>query len=669
MEGMEGMKQTNLAAMLSALRSSADGCKQEGNAHFATGAVQAGLFRAPLTRSTRQATWRRPWKPIRARQTCQTRCAVGTDVARRFALTPPRVAQFDPATVVLYTNRAAALTRLGRFEAALRDADAAVAVRPDWAKAHFRRGAALFGLRRFEEAVTAYDAGLALEPGNASLVQGRELAVATLRQAQAAAAPDSSPLDLALARLAAAPPTAPLPVLVLSGFLGAGKTTLLRRVLANAEGLRVAVVVNDMAEVRAVPCACCKVTTLTLPPQLNVDSLELSGGVAGAASVAQESLVSLSNGCICCTLRDDLLEQVSRLAARGCFDYLLVESTGVSEPQPVAATFTAQGRGGGALAQYAPLDSLLTVVDASRVAADLATDELLLSRGEAAHAADGRAVAALLAAQVECADTLVLNKCDLVMEAQLTQAEAVLRALNPTARLLRAVRAELPVRELLHTGRFDAAAAAAAAGDGGAAWREEQAAAAAGRPAQGHAPESERLGIGSVTLRDVRPFHPARLWHVVVERNLTSTMLRSKGFFWLASRPGIAWSWSTAGPAAAAATFGPAAQWRADALPRDLWPPPGDGWDAQWGDRSQQLVLIGTPAATHAAAEALRAAMLTDDEMALGEAAWEAAFAEAHAATWGSKEMSAEEAAAAAALACGGDAAHVHTAACGHTAA
>ena len=379
--------------------------------------------------------------------------------------------------------------------------------------------------------------------------------------------------------------------------------------------------------------------------------------------------MSLSNGCICCTLRDDLLEQVSLLAARGCFDYLVVESTGISDPQPVAATFTALGSGGGALAQYAPLDSLLTVVDASRVAADLASDELLLSRGQAAHAADGRAVAALLAAQVECADTLVLNKCDLVTEAQLVEAEATLRALNPTARLLRAVRAELPVRELLHTGRFDAAAAAAVGGDGGASWREEQAAAAAGRPAAGHASESERLGIGSVTLRDVRPFHPARLWHAVAEQQVTGTLLRSKGFFWLASRPGIAWSWSTAGPAAAAAAFGPAAQWRADALPLHLWPAPGGGWDAQWGDRAQQLVLIGTPAATHAAAEALRAALLTDDELALGEAGWEAAFAAAHAATWGTKEMSAEEAAAAAALACGGDAAHVHSAECGHAAA
>jgi G3E family GTPase len=385
--------------------------------------------------------------------------------------------------------------------------------------------------------------------------------------------------------------------------------------------------------------------------------------------VAQESLVSLSNGCICCTLRDDLLEQVSLLAAQGCFDYLIVESTGIAEPQPVAATFTAQGRGGGALAQYAPLDSLLTVVDASRVAADLASGELLLSRGEAAHGADGRAVAALLAAQVECADTLVLNKCDLVTEAEAAAAEATLRALNPGARLLRAVRAELPLRELLHTGRFDAAAAAAAPGDGGAAWAEEQAAAAAGRPAHGHAPESELLGINSVTLRDVRPFHPTRLWEAVIQRNVTGTLLRSKGFFWLASRPGIAWSWSTAGPAAAAAVFGPAAQWRADALPRDLWPPPGEGWDARWGDRAQQLVLIGAPAATQAAAEALRAALLSDEEMVLGEEAWEKKFAEAHAATWGTKEMSAEEAAAAAALACGGDAAHVHSAACGHAAA
>jgi G3E family GTPase len=609
--------------------------------------------------------------------------------------------------VVLFSNRAAALTKLGRFEAALADADAAVASRPDWPKAHFRRGAALFGARRFADAVAAYEAGLTLEPGNASLAQGRDLALATMAQAAAAAAPDrrarlpapsaravrvltaprrcarSSPLERALARLAAAPPAAPLPVLVLSGFLGAGKTTLLRRVLANAEGLRVAVLVNDMAEARASAAhhASRGLLALTRLPrscaQINIDSQLLAGGPGGAGGVAADSLVSLANGCICCTLRDDLLEEVSKLAAQGRFDYLLIESTGISEPLPVAATFTALGRGGGSLAQYAPLDSLLTVVDASRFTADWACADLLAARGAAAHGADGRAVAALLAQQVECADTILINKCDLVEPPALEALHAALRALNPRARLLRSVRGDVPVRSLLHTGRFDAAAQEAAASpQDAAAWAEERAAAAAGRPAAGHAPESETYGIGSVSLVAPRPFHPQRLWDAAIARQDSPlrALLRSKGFFWLASRSGVAWSWSTAG---GSAEYGPAAQWRADALPRDLWPPPSADWDAVWGDRRQQLVLIGQGGAPEAAAAALRAALLTDDEMAAGEEAWEASYAAAHAATWGTKELTADEATeAAAAVAegaapqCGsgaphGHPGHVHSDACG----
>jgi len=404
-------------------------------------------------------------------------------------------------------------------------------------------------------------------------------------------------------------------VLVLSGFLGAGKTTLLRRILANAEGLRVAVVVNDMAE-------------LDIDAQL----------VAGLGRVGDGGLVSLSNGCICCTLRDDLLAEVARLACAGRFDYLLVESTGISDPLPVAATFTAVGRGGGSLARYAPLDSLLTVVDASGLLGALGSGDTLQARGLGAEEGDERAVAQLVAAQVECADTIVLNKCDLATADEAARAEAAVRALNPRARVLRATRCELPVAQLLHTRRFDAAAAAEA---GGGAWAEEAAAAAEGREAAGHAPESQALGIVSESLRARQPFHPQRLWSLLFEDpSPLAPLLRSKGFFWLVSRPGVAWSWSAVGASPAARAAQPAAQWRCDSLPRCHWPLGEEGWDELWGDRRQQLVLIGAPSAVREAVAALEDCLLDAGEVAAAgeEEGWEAVFAEAHARTWGALE-------------------------------
>jgi G3E family GTPase len=439
----------------------------------------------------------------------------------------------------------------------------------------------------------------------------------------------SSPLDKALARLAAAPVSSPVPVLVLSGFLGAGKTTLLRRLLTTTSGLRVGILVNDMADI-------------------NVDALLLGPSpAAAAAAVSSERMVALTNGCICCTLRDDLLDEVSAMVARGALDYIVIESTGISEPMPVAATFTAPGASGSSLAQYAPLDSMLTVVDAASLLDELASPDLLAARNMAAHAADGRAVASLMAQQIECADTVVLNKCDLVTGDQATHAEAVIAALNPRARIMRAVRCDVPVTQLLHTQRFDAAAAEASSSAGRDAWAEERAAAAQGRPAADHVPESQACGITSTSFTAVRPFHPQRLWDVVVSGGATALLLRSKGLFWLASRPGIAWLWSTVGPRVA--EFGPAAQWRADAVPRDMWPQDEPGWDAQWGDRKQQLVLIGTGDALEAVRAQLNQCLLTDDEMRGGDEAWEAGYAEVHAATWGTTELTPEEAAAAAA--------------------
>ena len=330
------------------------------------------------------------------------RCASAVQWPRR--PTPPLPAQGDAALPVLLSNRSGCLTQQGRYLDALADGDAAGRLLPDWSKPHFRRGAALFGLLRFEEArprpqasplpppwrsqtdllpavpavspfqaLSAYESGLQTDPGGEALLQGRAMALAALREresaqlralsalsaqsAQSAGGEAASPLERALARLRAAAtdsgsPPRRLPVLVVSGFLGAGKTTLLNRILANREGLRVAVLVNDLAEV-------------------NIDAEILAarrGGADAASSTAtatapsQERLVTLSNGCICCTLRDDLLEEVARLAAERSFDYVLVEGTGIAEPLPVAATFAARGAGGESLQTYAQLDSMLTVV-------------------------------------------------------------------------------------------------------------------------------------------------------------------------------------------------------------------------------------------------------------------------------------------------------------------
>lgn len=215
--------------------------------------------------------------------------------------------------------------------------------------------------------------------------------------------------------------------------------------------------------------------------------------------------------------------------------------------------------------------------------------------------------------------------------------EAVLRALNPHARVMRTIRCDIPLDQLLHTRRFDATAAEASSSAEPATWAKERDAAARGVQAEGHTPESEACGISSVTCTAVRPFHPQRLWDAVMRDAAPRRLLRSKGFMWLASQPGRAWGWSTSG--ASSSEFQPAGQWRADAMPRELWPQQGEegaeNWDAVWGDRRQELVLIGLQDAPAAVLQLLHGCMLTDDELAAGEEAWEAAFFEVHAATWG----------------------------------
>ncbi|MEU3458023.1 GTP-binding protein [Micromonospora sp. NPDC006766] len=380
-----------------------------------------------------------------------------------------------------------------------------------------------------------------------------------------------------------------LPVTVLSGFLGAGKTSLLNHVLANRDGLRVAVIVNDMSEV-------------------NIDATLVRDG--GSLSRTEERLVELTNGCICCTLRDDLLNEVARLARQGRFDYLLVESSGISEPMPVAATFAFGVEDGQVLDDLARLDTTVTVVDAAGLLARIEAGETLEQRGLSAYEGDDRSIADLLVDQVEFADVLVVNKTDLVDAADLTVVEALLARLNPAARQIRAVHGRVPPVEILHTGRFDLDRAETTPG-----WVAEL---------NGeHVPETEEYGISTIVFRDHRPFHPHRLWDLLAGGLDAFGVIRSKGFLWLASRPDVQALWSQAGPSGRCEPVGVpvvvSGEWPADPAERSEL---AARWHPVFGDRQQEVVLIGVGLDRDGLRAALVGCLLTEAEIAAGEHAW-----------------------------------------------